>query len=102
VVPLLGIVLFALAGRAYLLQEVRRMHVQELVGSEVLVGYGRERPGRIVAVTKAVELGRIVDSANSSFFLVRLESGHFVEPPGLDIFFRHPAFVAEDARSCFP
>jgi hypothetical protein len=78
------------------------MKVEELVASEVLVGYAREHPGRIVAVSEAVHLGGIVASANRSFFVVQLKSGGFFEPSGLDIFFRHPGFVAEDAKSTFP
>jgi hypothetical protein len=78
------------------------MRVRELIGSEVLVGYGRERPGRVLDVTDTADLEGIVASANSSFFLIRLESGGLVETSGLNIFFHHPAFIAEDAKTRFP
>lgn len=78
------------------------MKVQELIGSEVLVGYGRARPGRVLAVTETADLDGIVASANSSFFQIWLESGGLIETSGLNIFFRHPGFIAEDAKTRFP
>lgn len=78
------------------------MKVEELVGSEVLVGCGRAQPGRIVAVSEAADLGGIVASANKSVFQIWLKSGGWVETSGLNIFFRHPGFIAEDAKTRFP
>jgi hypothetical protein len=75
------------------------MKVQELVGSAVVVGYGGARPGRVLAVTETADLDGIVASANSSVFKIWLDSGGSF---GQNIFFRHPGFIAEDAKTRFP